>query len=74
MTSHDAELLFIRINLTSDDTDGVDKELDPDEFIAGIIHIASHRYANEPSLFAAIKTVFEQHILEYGKKGTGNLQ
>ena len=26
LTSHDVELLFIRINLNSDDTDGVDKE------------------------------------------------
>eukprot|EP00944_MAST-04C_sp_MAST-4C-sp1_P011237 g11237.t1 len=68
LTGHDIELLFIRINLNSDDTDGVDKELDPDEFIMGIIQISSLRYANEPSLFAAIKTVFEQHILEYGKK------
>ena len=68
LTGHDVELLFIKINLNSDDTDGVDKELDPDEFVLGIVHISSLRYANEPSLFVAIKTVFEQHILQYGKK------
>ena len=56
----DVERLFIKINLNSDDTDGVDKEMDPDEFLEGIVHVASMRFMTETTLYSCIQKLVEE--------------
>ena len=64
----DVERLFIKINLNSDDTDGVDKEMDPDEFLEGIVHVGSMRFMTETTLYSCIQKLVEEHIIPYADK------
>ena len=66
--THVSDCPFIKINLNSDDTDGVDKEMDPDEFLEGIVHVASMRFMTETTLYSCIQKLVEEHIIPYADK------